>query len=204
MTLWISVIWIYVLPLIADQGLGFGEAASRSNRMVKGAGWWWTFGMVILLGLAALAAVAIVLLVVWGVYQGSDVAGIAVGLLLFLVFAILFPPYTICYVSVMYIGSARRGRGRAQAAGCRASRRRRRRPRTAPAQPTYGTRPRPRSGGPAAGATGATMPAAPSAAGRTPGKRRRTRWRPLRRRRRSPAGGGAGRRSATQRAAAPT
>ena len=104
-TIWISVIWMYVLPLIADQGLGFGEAASRSNQMVKGAGWWWTFGMVILLGLAALAAVIIILLVAWGVYQGSDVAGIVIGLLLFLVFAVLFPPYAICYVSVLYIAS---------------------------------------------------------------------------------------------------
>ena len=56
---WISIVWLYVLPLIADQGLGFGEAAGRSNQMVKGAGWWWTFGMVVLLGLA-LIAVAVV------------------------------------------------------------------------------------------------------------------------------------------------
>ena len=119
--IWISVIWLYVLPLIADQGLGFGEAASRSNQMVKGAGWWWTFGMVILLGLAALAAAIVILLVAWGVYQGSDVAGIIIGLLLFLVFAVLFPPYTICYVSVLYIGSGG-DLAVAAAAGRRASR----------------------------------------------------------------------------------
>ena len=58
-SVWITVIWLYVLPLIADQGLGFGEAASRSNQMVKGAGWWWTFGMVVLLGLALIAAAVV-------------------------------------------------------------------------------------------------------------------------------------------------
>lgn len=104
-SIWIAIIWIYVLPLIADQGTGFGEAASRSNQMVKGAGWWWTFGMVILLGIAAAIFVAVIVAVSAGIYQGSETAGILIGLLLFLVFAVLFPPYAICYISVLYIAS---------------------------------------------------------------------------------------------------
>ncbi len=56
-SIWISIIWLYVLPLIADQGLSFMEAAGKSNQMVKSAGWWWTFGMVILLGIAAIVVV---------------------------------------------------------------------------------------------------------------------------------------------------
>ena len=104
-SIWIAVIWLYVLPLIADQGLGFIDAAGKSNQMVKGAGWWWTFGMVILLGLAVLAAVAVIVLVALGFYQASHAAGILLGVLLFLVFAVLFPPYSICYVSVLYIAS---------------------------------------------------------------------------------------------------
>ena len=43
--LWIGVIWLYVLPLIADQGLSFGDAQARSRAMVKDVGWWKTFGM---------------------------------------------------------------------------------------------------------------------------------------------------------------
>ena len=106
---WVYVIWLYVLPLIADQGMGFGEAAARSNAMVKGVGWWRTFGMVVVLGLAIAAALIVILLIAVGIGQAEEWAGIAVGLLLFLVFAILVPPYTICYVSVMYLGSAHIG-----------------------------------------------------------------------------------------------
>lgn len=104
-SIWIAIAWLYVLPLIADQGLGFGAAAARSNQMVKGAGWWWTFGMVVLLGLAAMLAAALILAAVWGVYKGDETAGIVAGLLLFLVFTVLLPPYMICYVSVLYIAS---------------------------------------------------------------------------------------------------
>jgi hypothetical protein len=104
-SIWVYIIWLYVLPLIADQGIGFGEAASRSNQMVKSAGWWWTFGMVILLGIAAAVFVAVIVAVSAGIYQGSETGAILFGLLLFLVFAVLFPPYAICYISVLYIAS---------------------------------------------------------------------------------------------------
>jgi hypothetical protein len=104
-SIWLSVIWIYVLPLIADQQIGFPEAAGRSKQMVSGAGWWWTFGMVILLGLAALAAVIIIVLIAVGFAKASDSVGLVVGILLFLLLAVFFPPYSICYVSVLYVAS---------------------------------------------------------------------------------------------------
>ncbi len=157
--IWISVIWIYVLPLIADQGLGFGEAASRSNQMVKGAGWWWTFGMVFLLGLAALVAVVVIVLIAIGVYQGSEWAGVVVGLLLFLIFAVLFPPYSICYVSVLYIASGGDVAVAVPAGGLPGI------PPAPPAPPAYGTPASPTWSGPAPGATGVTTPVAPPPAG---------------------------------------
>jgi hypothetical protein len=104
-SIWIGVVWLYVLPLIADQGIGFGPAARRSNEMVKGVGWWSTFGMVIVLGLVVGLGALVILLVAVLVGQASDWAGILLGFVLFLVFAVLVPPYTICYVSVMYLGS---------------------------------------------------------------------------------------------------
>ena len=104
-SIWLSVIWLYVLPLIADQGVGFMEAAGHSRRMVGGAGWWWTFGMVILLGIASIAAFVIILFVALAFYRTNETVGIVIGVLLFLLFAVFFPPYAICYVSVMYIAS---------------------------------------------------------------------------------------------------
>jgi MFS family permease len=104
-SIWISIIWLYVLPLIADQGLTFMEAAGKSNQMVKSAGWWWTFGMVILLGVAAIVMVVLIVIVAVGLGRASETAGIVVGILLFLLFAVLFPPYSICYVSVLYVAS---------------------------------------------------------------------------------------------------
>jgi hypothetical protein len=103
--IWIWVIWLYVLPLIADQGAGFGDAAKRSNQMVKDVGWWRTFGMVILLGLAVGAALLLIVVIAAGIGRGSGAAGAFVGVLLFLGFAVLVPTYSICYVSVMYLGS---------------------------------------------------------------------------------------------------
>ena len=104
-SLWIGVIWLYVLPLIADHGMAFSAAAKRSFEMVKSVGWWRTFGMLVVLGLAIVAALIVIVLVAVLIGKGSEWAGIAVGLVLFLVFAVLVPPYSICYVSVMYLGS---------------------------------------------------------------------------------------------------
>ena len=49
---WLGTTWLYVLPLIADRGMTFGEAARASSQMVKGVGWWKTFGTIIVLGVA--------------------------------------------------------------------------------------------------------------------------------------------------------
>jgi len=105
-SIWIGVVWLYVLPLIADQGVGFGDAAKRSNAMVKSVGWWRTFGMVVVLGVAVVLAAIVIVLFAVLVSRGSEGAGIALGFVLFLVFAVLVPPYVICYVSTMYLGSA--------------------------------------------------------------------------------------------------
>lgn len=104
-SVWIAIIWLYVLPLIADQGLSFLEAAGRSNRMVKDAGWWWTFGMVVLLGLAAIVLAIVLGLVAWAFFKTNETLGFVIGALLFIVFGVLFPPYAICYVSVLFVGS---------------------------------------------------------------------------------------------------
>jgi hypothetical protein len=103
--IWIAVIWLYVLPLIADHGLSFMEAAGKSNQMVKSSGWWWTFGMMVLLGLAALVLIAIIATLAIFAGKSDGTVGGIIAIVLFLVFAVLFPPYAICYVSVLYVGS---------------------------------------------------------------------------------------------------
>ena len=104
-SIWLSVIWMYVLPLIADHGVGFPEAAGRSKRMVGGAGWWWTFGMVILLAIVSVVAFIVILFLALAFYRTNESLGIVMGILLFLLFAVFFPPYGICYISVLYIAS---------------------------------------------------------------------------------------------------
>jgi hypothetical protein len=95
---WLGTTWLYVLPLIADRGLTFGEAARTSSQMVKGVGWWKTFGTIIVLG----AAFFVVLLVISLLGRASS----AFSSILTLVFEIAAGPFAICYVSTMYLGSA--------------------------------------------------------------------------------------------------
>ena len=110
--------------------------------MVKGVGWWRTFGMVVVLGLRSRPP--------WsshpprrGRYRpgARSAAGVAVGLLLFLVFVILVPPYAICYVSVMYLGLRRRRRAVCSGGGTGAASRRRRRLRPPTVRGNFGTPP---------------------------------------------------------------
>lgn len=158
-SVWLSVIWLYVLPLIADQGQPFGEAARRSNAMVKGAGWWRTFGMVVVLGLVMAAAVVVIVLIAVGIGQAEEWAGVVTGILLFLVFAILAPPYWICYVSVMYLELG--GAASSVVAGGPAGI-----PPAPPAPPAgFGTPASPAVAAPAAPVTAATAPPAPPPAG---------------------------------------
>jgi len=95
---WLGTTWLYVLPLIADRGLTFGEAARTSSQMVKGVGWWKTFGTIIVLG----AAFFVVLLVISLLGRASS----AFSSILTLVFEIAAGPFAICYISTMYLGSA--------------------------------------------------------------------------------------------------
>jgi hypothetical protein len=103
--IWIEVIWLYVLPLIADRGLTFGEAQARSRAMVKDVGWWKTFGMLILLMVAIWAVALVIGLLSSALGRASESAGGIIGGLLFIVFEVVVGPYVICYVSTMYLGS---------------------------------------------------------------------------------------------------
>ena len=94
---WLGTTWLYVLPLIADRGLTFGEAARTSSQMVKAVGWWKTFGMVAVLGAAFFVAVLVISL------MGR--ASSAFSSLLLLVFEIAAGPFAICYISTLYLGS---------------------------------------------------------------------------------------------------
>ena len=95
---WLGTTWLYVLPLIADRGLTFGEAARASSQMVKGVGWWKTFGTIVVLGVAFL----VVSLVISVIGRASS----PLSSLLALIFEIAAGPFAICYVSTMYLGFA--------------------------------------------------------------------------------------------------
>ncbi|HZL64862.1 MAG TPA: glycerophosphoryl diester phosphodiesterase membrane domain-containing protein, partial [Thermoleophilia bacterium] len=88
---WLGVTWIYVLPLIADRGMTFGEAAKTSSAMVKSTGWWKTLGLV---------AVLMVAIFVIGVVIGliGRVSSALNGVLT-LALEIVAGPFIICYVS---------------------------------------------------------------------------------------------------------
>ena len=103
--IWISVLWLYVLPLIADEGMTFGEAAGRSRAMVKSVGWWKTFGMIILLEVAIWVVLVIVQLITSPLGSDPESAGYVFRNILYAVAQAVVVPYTICYVSVMYLGS---------------------------------------------------------------------------------------------------
>jgi hypothetical protein len=105
LAIWIGVIWLYVLPLITDQSLTFGDAQRRSREMVKGFGFWRTFGRVILLGVI-IAVIDLVVGIIFG-GGGSDPGSgkyIAYQLVL-MVLSAIWSTYTVCYISVMYLGS---------------------------------------------------------------------------------------------------
>ena len=98
---WLGTTWLYVLPLIADRGLTFGEAARTSSQMVKGVGWWKTFGTVIVLG----GAFFVIALVISLIGRASS----ALSSILVLVLEIAAVPFAFCYVSTMYLGSGGAG-----------------------------------------------------------------------------------------------
>lgn len=92
---WLSVTWLYVLPLIADRGMTFGEAARTSSAMVKGTGWWKTLGIIVVLMLALF----VISLVIGLIGRVSS----ALNGILSLALEIVAGPFIICYVSTMYL-----------------------------------------------------------------------------------------------------
>ena len=138
--IWIGVIWLYVLPLIADKDMGFGDAQRRSREMVKSVGFWKTFGRLILLLVAIWIVGLIIALITAGLNKASESAGSIIGGLLMIVFEVIVGPYVVCYISAMYLdsdggsGSGRGGRvtapsRRLRRPPARSPLRRRRRPR---------------------------------------------------------------------------
>jgi len=103
--IWIEILWLYVLPLIADRSMSFGEAQTRSREMVKSTGWWKTFGTLILLLVAIWVIGLIIALISSGLSRASESAGSVIGSLLFLVFEVVVGPYAICYIATMYLES---------------------------------------------------------------------------------------------------
>ena len=103
--IWIEIMWLYVLPLIADKGMTFGEAQATSRAMVKSVGWWKTFGMIILLMVAIWVIALIIGLIAAGLGKANNSVGSIVGGLLFIVFEAVVFPYIICFIATMYLGS---------------------------------------------------------------------------------------------------
>ena len=95
---WLGTTWFYVLPLIADRGLTFGEAARTSGQMVKGVGWWKTFLTILVLFIAFAVVAAVIRLL------GN--ASSSLEWLLNFAFQAVAVPFFICYWSTMYLGSA--------------------------------------------------------------------------------------------------
>jgi len=92
--IYLQVGWVYLFPLIVDQGGGIVAALAESRRLVRGTGWWMTFAALIVLYLAALAA------------------SVVLGLLPFigsLAAAIVVYPFILTYVTSMYFRA--RGEG---------------------------------------------------------------------------------------------
>jgi hypothetical protein len=102
---WLGIVWLYVLPLIADRGMSFGEAQLRSREMVRNAGWWRTFGTVVLLILAIWVAGLVIALISSAVGDASETAGSVIGSLLFIAFEVVVGPYAICYIATMYMNA---------------------------------------------------------------------------------------------------
>lgn len=103
--IWISVLWLYVLPLIADKGMAFGEAAGASRAMVKSVGWWKTFGLIVLLEVALWVVLLIVQLITSPFGSDPESAGYVVRNIIYAIAQAVVVPYAICYISVMYLSS---------------------------------------------------------------------------------------------------
>lgn len=82
----LTTIWIYVLPLVADRGMGAGEAMTRSRALAAQTGYITTF--------ATWFAGAVVVLIVIGVLRAIPIFGVVLGL--------IAVPFFVGYVLSMY------------------------------------------------------------------------------------------------------
>jgi hypothetical protein len=102
--LWITVKWVFALPLIADAGAGPLEAISRSAVMVRGDGWWSTFARLFVLGLGTVILTAVIIAAGrWRAAAGSTLGSVDV---IFIELVVM--PFVICYVAAMYLQSSGR------------------------------------------------------------------------------------------------
>jgi hypothetical protein len=105
LAIWIGIMWLYVMPLIVDQNMTFGDAQRRSREMVKSMGWWRTFGQIILLWVI-IFIVDIIVSAIFGGGGGSTGSAkyIAYQFITMIITAV-WSTYTVCYISTMYLGS---------------------------------------------------------------------------------------------------
>ena len=88
--IYLQVSWAYLFPVLVDRSVGVVDAMRESRRLVRGAGWWWTFAALLVLYLAAVAA--------------STVLGL-VPLAGSLAAAVLVYPFVFAYLVAMYFGA---------------------------------------------------------------------------------------------------
>ena len=103
--IWIGIMWLYVMPLIVDQNMTFGDAQRRSREMVKSVGWWRTFGRIILLWVIILIVDIIVSAIFGGGGGSTGSAKYVVYQFITLIITAVWSTYTVCYISTMYLGS---------------------------------------------------------------------------------------------------
>ena len=105
LVVWLSVSWVYAVPLIADRGLGPIEALTRSREMVARVGWFSTFGLLLLVVILTWL-ISFVISAATAVVFGRGGAG---SVPVMSVVDIVVMPYLVCYLAAMYLGSEARG-----------------------------------------------------------------------------------------------
>ncbi len=103
--IWIGIMWLYVMPLIVDQNMTFGDAQRRSREMVKSVGWWRTFGQVILLWVIIFIVDVIVSAIFGGGGGSTGSAKYIVFQFVTMIITAVWSTYAVCYISTMYLGS---------------------------------------------------------------------------------------------------
>ena len=104
LVVWLSVSWVYAVPLIADRGLGPIEALTRSREMVSRVGWFATFGLLLLVVILTWL-VSFVISAATALVFGRGAGSVPV----MSVVDIVIMPYLVCYLASMYLGSEARG-----------------------------------------------------------------------------------------------